>query len=110
MLTIGELINGMYKNVEMAIKNKDASVIQDLAKKQLDAGANVLDVNTGPHAADPKATMKWLIESIRAVTPASVAIDSTKPDVIEEGLKVAGEGSMINSTKADDDKLNILNS
>jgi len=107
MLVIGELINGMYKNVETAIKEKDKSIIHDLSKKQLAAGADVLDVNVGPHTATPKETMKWLVEAIREVTPAPLAIDSTKTDVVETGLALAGEGSMINSTKADDDKLNI---
>jgi len=51
--------------------------------------------------------MRWLIETIREVTPAPLAIDSTKLDVVELGLKLAGEGSMINSTKADDEKLDI---
>lgn len=107
MLVIGELINGMYKNVEKAIKEKDKKTIQKLAKDQLNAGAGMLDVNTGPHTTDPKDTMKWLVEAIREVTPAPLAIDSTKTEVVETGLLFAGEGSMINSTKADDEKLNI---
>jgi len=107
MLVIGELINGMYKNVEKAIKDKDKTIIEKLAKDQLAAGADMLDVNTGPHTADPLETMKWLVEAIRQVTPAPVAIDSTKPAVVEAGLAAAGQGSMINSTKADDDKLDI---
>ena len=107
MLVIGELINGMYRNVEKAIKEKDKTIIQKLAKDQLAAGADTLDVNTGPHTTDPQETMKWLVEAIRQVTPAPMAIDSTKPAVVEEGLAAAGEGSMINSTKADDDKLDI---
>ncbi|PIU42057.1 MAG: methyltetrahydrofolate--corrinoid methyltransferase [Candidatus Omnitrophica bacterium CG07_land_8_20_14_0_80_42_15] len=107
MLVIGELINGMYQNVEQAIKTKNRSIIHKLAKEQLEAGADMLDINAGPHGADPKETMRWLIETIREVTPAPLAIDSTKLDVVELGLKLAGEGSMINSTKADDEKLDI---
>ena len=107
MLVIGELINGMYKNVEGAIKSKDKATIQKLAKDQLTAGADTLDVNIGPHAPDPKEAMKWLIEAIREVTQAPLAIDSTKKDIVELGLQLGGEGSMINSTSAADEKLDI---
>ena len=48
MIIIGELINGMYKDVGKAIVNKEADVIQHLAKDQVSSGASVLDVNTGP--------------------------------------------------------------
>jgi 5-methyltetrahydrofolate corrinoid/iron sulfur protein methyltransferase len=98
----------MYKNVEKALKEKDKSIIHKLAQDQLAAGADMLDVNTGVHAPDPKEAMKWLVETIREVTPAPLAIDTTKKDVMELGLQLGGEGSMINSTKADDEKLDVL--
>ena len=52
MILIGEVINGMFTNVKRAIAEKDKKVIQELAKKQTDAGASYLDVNVGTAAAD----------------------------------------------------------
>lgn len=108
MLVIGELINGMYKAVGKAIKDKDKSVIQDLAKRQVNSGANMLDVNTGPASSEPKNDIKWLIGTIQEVLDVPLSIDSTKPDVIEEGLKIVKKKPLINSTSADDERLNIL--
>lgn len=105
MIVIGELINGMYKDVGKAIANKEADVIQHLASDQVKAGANILDVNTGPYSKNPKDDMKWLIESIQKAVEAPLAIDSTKADVIEEGLKIVKKRAIINSTSADDDKM-----
>ncbi|MBM3475150.1 MAG: methyltetrahydrofolate--corrinoid methyltransferase, partial [Armatimonadetes bacterium] len=48
MIVIGERLNGMFKDVGKAIVEQDGAVIQDLAKRQLEAGANVLDLNVGP--------------------------------------------------------------
>ena len=107
MLVIGELINGMYGNVKKAIQTKDKSIIQKLAKDQTAAGADMLDVNVGPASSDQKSAMKWLVGAIRETVDTPLAIDSTKADVIEEGLKLAKEGSMINSTSADDEKLAV---
>ncbi len=108
MLVIGELINGMFKNVAKAIVNKDKVIIQKLAKEQVAAGAGMLDVNVGPAAADAVEAMKWLVETIQEVTDAPLALDSTKPQVIEEGLKLAKAKAMINSTTADKEKLDVL--
>jgi len=105
VIVIGELINGMYKDVGKAIVNKEIDVIQHLAVDQVNAGSSVLDVNTGPYSKNPKDDMKWLIESIQKVTDVPLALDSTKPDVIEEGLKIVKKRAIINSTSADNEKM-----
>ena len=108
MIVIGELINGMYKDVGKAIANREADVIQHLAKDQVKAGASVLDVNTGPYSKDPKDDMKWLVETIQGVVQVPLALDSTKAVVIEEGLKLVTKRAVINSTNADDAKMQTL--
>jgi 5-methyltetrahydrofolate corrinoid/iron sulfur protein methyltransferase len=108
MLVIGELINGMYKQVAEAIATRDEKAIQQLAKEQIASGANVLDVNTGPAAEDPVEAMRWLVETIQKVVDVPLAIDSTKPQVIEEGLKLVSKKAIINSTTAEAEKLDII--
>jgi 5-methyltetrahydrofolate corrinoid/iron sulfur protein methyltransferase len=108
MLVIGELINGMYKAVGKAIEDREKKVIQKLAAEEVEAGAGMLDVNTGPYAKNPKDTMKWLVETIQEVSDVPLSLDSTKPDVIEEGLKLVKKKAMINSTNSSEEKLNVL--
>ncbi len=108
MLVIGERINGMFKDVAGAIANKDKAVIQKLAKDQVASGAGMLDVNVGPAVADAIGAMKWLVEIIQEVVNTPLALDSTKPQVIEEGLKLVKNKAMINSTTADKEKLDVL--
>ncbi len=108
MLVIGERINGMFKDVAKAIADKDKAAIQGLAGKQVACGAGVLDVNVGPAAADAKDAMKWLIRTIQEVTDVPLALDSTKADVIEEGLKLVKARAIINSTTAVKEKLDVF--
>jgi 5-methyltetrahydrofolate corrinoid/iron sulfur protein methyltransferase len=108
MYVIGERINGMFKDVRQAIQAKDKSIVQELAKKQLASGAHCLDVNVGPASDDPLWAINWLVESIREVTDAPLAIDTTKLDVMEAGIKAAGPGSVINSTTGQQAKLDAL--
>ncbi len=103
MILIAERINGMFTDVKQAIANKDKKVIQQLAKKQTEAGAAYLDVNVGTAAADQEGTMQWLVETIQSAeggcsTP--LCLDSQKPDVIKAGLKVvnAENGLILNSS------------
>lgn len=108
MYAIGERINGMFRSVGAAIGEKNPEPIQQLARAQLAAGATALDVNVGPAAANPLAAMAWLVKSIREVTDAPLAIDTTKPEVMQRGLELAGPGSIINSTKGQQEQLDIF--
>jgi 5-methyltetrahydrofolate corrinoid/iron sulfur protein methyltransferase len=108
MFIIGERINGMFKDVADAIKKKDKSVIQHLAKRQIECGANALDVNVGPTSTNPKEAMEWLVKTITEVTDASLAIDTTKKDVMEAGLSLCKSKPIINSVNANEDRLNFL--
>ena len=100
MILIAERINGMFTDVKRAIADKDKKVIQDLAKRQTDAGAKYLDVNVGTAAADQEGTMQWLVETIQETCSTPLCLDSQKPDVVAAGLKVinAENGVLLNST------------
>ncbi len=108
MFIIGELINGMYNNIGKAIKEKNKAIIQKCALDQIKAGADALDVNCGPASREPLSDIQWLVQTIQEVTDRPLALDSSKPKVIESGLKVIKNKVIINSTTADSEKLEIL--
>jgi 5-methyltetrahydrofolate corrinoid/iron sulfur protein methyltransferase len=108
MFIIGELINGMYSNIALALKKRDKKIVQTCALEQITSGADALDVCCGPASKNPLIDMPWLVEIIQEVTDKPLCLDSSKPKVIEEGLKVAKNKTIINSTTADAEKLEIL--
>ncbi len=108
MYIIGELINGMYAKIGRAILEKDKAAIQKCALDQVNAGAAALDVNCGPASKQPVADIQWLVESIQEVTDKKLCIDSSKPDVLEAGLKAAKGKVIINSTTADQEKMKVI--
>jgi 5-methyltetrahydrofolate corrinoid/iron sulfur protein methyltransferase len=101
MYVIGERINGMFEDVKQAIREKNAKVIQDLAKRQLAAGATALDVNVGPAVADAQGGLLWLAETIRAVTDAPLAIDTARWEVMSAVVPRVPGAKVLNSSKAD---------
>ena len=107
MITIAERINGMFSDVKNAIKDKNASVIHELAKKQTEAGATYLDINVGTAAADQLDAMRWLVETTQEAVKTPLAIDSQKLEVVKAGLEVAKNEVMINSSQGEPEALDI---
>jgi len=47
MLIVGESINSSRKEINLAVGERNAAFIKDLAQRQVNAGAHYLDVNCG---------------------------------------------------------------
>jgi len=107
MIVIGERINGMYTDVKRAIRKRNKEVIQKLALDQIEASANILDVNVGTASAKPDKAMAWLVKTIQEVTDTQLSLDSTRLEVIKAGLEVVSNPPVINSTQADPERLEI---
>ncbi len=105
MFIIGERINGMFHDVRKAIEKRDDAVIQDLATRQLDGGADALDINVGPVRGKAVENMIWLIEAAQEATECPLCIDTPKFDVMQEALKACKNPTIINSTKAAEEEL-----
>jgi 5-methyltetrahydrofolate--homocysteine methyltransferase len=88
MIIIGEKINSTLKAVRPLMESYDAVGIQELAKKQLAAGATYIDVNAGMFHEDEPERLEWLVKTVQEVTDAPLAIDSPSPIAIERALKV----------------------
>lgn len=97
MIIIGELINASRKSIRMAIEAQDAAVIQKVAKDQVDAGADYIDVNAGIFVDKEAEYLKWLVQTVQEVTDIPCAIDSPDPVAIEAALAVHKGTAMINS-------------
>ncbi len=101
MLIIGERINGMFRDIAKAIKDRDPAAVHEWARKQEEAGAHYLDINVGPGSTEVVDAMKWLVEKTQEVSDLPLALDSTKYDAIEAGLKLCKRPAMINSVPAE---------
>jgi cobalamin-dependent methionine synthase I len=103
MIIIGENIHVIAKDVSQAIRERDAKVIQALAKEQTEAKADYLDVNVGPMKKDTEETMKWLVNCIQEVTDLPLSIDTMNPVAMEAGLKYCKKRPLLNSASGKTD-------
>ena len=108
MLIIGELINSTRKQIRAAIEKKDSAYIQDLARKQAEAGAAWVDVNAGAFPTDEVERVQWLVSVIREVSEVPLSIDSPRPAAVEAGLAMAGKDPFLNSISAESERYKAL--
>jgi 5-methyltetrahydrofolate--homocysteine methyltransferase len=108
MKIIGEKINGTRKSVARAIQERDANFIQDLAKRQADAGSTWLDVNAGTHPDREPDDLIWLIENIESVVETPLSLDSANPTALRTAIKVVNKTPMINSISAEPQRLTSI--
>lgn len=109
MYIIGELINASRKAIGAAIEALDAEAIQKVAKDQAEAGASYIDVNAGIFVGKEPEYLKWLVETVQAITDVPCAIDSPDPKAIQAALAVhKGATPMINSISLEADRYDNL--
>lgn len=108
MLVIGERINVRTKIIGDAMKNRDFGPIKEFAQNQVNAGANVLDVNIGPARKDGPELMTWMVENLQKIVNVPLCLDTTNVAAMEAGLKAHKGKAMINSTSAETERLSAF--
>jgi 5-methyltetrahydrofolate corrinoid/iron sulfur protein methyltransferase len=105
MYIIGENIHVISQKVKDGIAERDIKFFQDLAVQQVENGADILDLNIGPQKKSGHEIMPWLVKGVQEVVDVSLSLDTTNLAAIEEGLKVAKNQCIINSSSAEDERL-----
>lgn len=97
MILIGENINITTKIAGTAMKERNPEPIQKMAKAEVEAGMDYLDINIGPARKNGEEFMTWMVNTVQQVTDKPLSLDTTNPLAIEAGLKVHKGNALINS-------------
>jgi len=97
-LIIGERINPTGKAaLKEAIKNNNYDYIYREALDQMNAGADILDVNIGIPGINEKEKYKEIIPGLQMISDAPLQIDTSDFDALEAALRVYEGRPIINS-------------
>jgi len=107
---IGELINSTRGEIAKALESKDETLIRRLARGQLEAGAQVIDLNAGQSMENEVRDLQWLIGVVEDELGKDVrlAIDTSDPEAMEAGLKTCSGRPVINSISNEKGKENLI--
>jgi len=109
VVIIGESINPTRRKklVETLSQNNFEFAIQ-LAKSQIEAGADMLDVNVGYPGVDDAALLPETVKAIQQAVDVPLCIDSPNPKAIEAALKVIDGRCLINSVNGEEKSLEAI--
>lgn len=106
---IGERINPTgKKQFQQALADNNIDYILTQALQQVNGGAEILDVNVGHPEIDEKKMMTAAVKAIQSVCDAPLQIDSTKPDVLEQGLRYYNGKPIVNSVNGEEKSLSSV--
>ncbi|HET9286962.1 MAG TPA: dihydropteroate synthase [Gaiella sp.] len=105
-VVIGERINPTGRKAlaaEMAAGNFETVVADALA--QVEAGAQMLDVNAGIPLADEPAILAHTVQLVQSITDVPLSIDSSIVEALEAGLAAYGGKPLVNSVTGEDEQM-----
>lgn len=97
-LIVGERINPTgRKKLSESLRKREFGLVQREAEIQVEAGADILDINVGTYDIDEGEIMSKLINLLQQKIDIPLCIDSTNPDVIERALQIYHGKALVNS-------------
>lgn len=99
---IGERINPTgRKKLTEALKAGELALVKSEAETQVQAGADIIDVNVNAPGVDDKVLLPQAVAAVMKAVDAPVCIDSPNPDALEAALKVYKGKPLVNSVSGE---------
>lgn len=103
---IGERINPSgRKKLSEALKAGELEIIGSEAKAQVEAGADIIDVNVGAFGVDEVAVLPRAVKIAMKAVDVPLCIDSSNPDALVAALKVYKGKPLVNSVSGEEHSL-----
>ena len=106
---IGERINPTgRKKFAADLRAGELSLVTHDAVDQVEAGADMLDVNAGIPLVDEAELLASMLRTVQGAVDAPICIDSSVIEALEAGLSVYDGRALVNSVTAEDDRLSEI--
>ncbi len=108
-IIIGEKINPTgHKKLATALREEDYDYLRELARKQVEAGADVLDINVGVPEFDEVSLLPRVIEIVTSEVDVPICLDSANHEALAAGLAVAPGKPLVNSVNGEQASLEAV--
>jgi 5-methyltetrahydrofolate--homocysteine methyltransferase len=106
---IGESINPTRrKRLSSAFAERAYEYVLELAQSQIEAGADVLDINVGVPGLDEPAVMAGVVMAVSEAFDVPLCLDSPNPQTLAAGLAAAPGRPLVNSVNGEAKALNAI--
>jgi len=108
MIRVADNLQIVNPIIHAALKDRNPAPIRDLVIRCEKAGAQAIDINSGPLTRNPSGDMVFLVEAVQSVTRLPLLLDSTNPRAIEAGLRLGGSRFIINGFSLEPRKIEAI--
>lgn len=106
---IGEKINPTgRKKLAAALKEGDYDYVRNLAIRQVEMGANILDVNVGVPGIDEVAVLPKVAKLVSEIVDVPLCLDSANHNAIAAALAVVPGKPLVNSVNGEEKSLEAI--
>jgi len=103
---IGERINPTgKKKLAEGLKAGDLEIVRSEAVAQVQAGADILDVNVGTFGVDEVALLPRAVQAVMDITDVPLCIDSNNPAALEAAVRIYKGKPLVNSVTGEERSL-----
>jgi 5-methyltetrahydrofolate--homocysteine methyltransferase len=108
-VVIGEKINPTgRKKLAAALQEGNLDYVRDLAKKQIEAGADILDVNVGMAGTDDVDFLPKIVKMLADEFDIPLCIDTPNPKALAAALPLVQGRALVNSVNGEEKSLEAV--
>ncbi|RJP95598.1 MAG: dihydropteroate synthase [Desulfobacteraceae bacterium] len=105
MLIAADNLRITNRSIQAALDQMDPGPIRELAARCVAAGAQAIDINSGPLSRCPEEKMTFLVETVQSETTLPLILDTSNPKALEAGLITSKNKTIINGFSLEPRKL-----
>jgi 5-methyltetrahydrofolate corrinoid/iron sulfur protein methyltransferase len=105
MIVVADNLRITLPAIRQAVERLEAGPVRQVASACRDAGAQAIDINSGPLSRQAQAQMTFLIETVQAASDLPLVLDTTNPVAMAAGLALCRRRATINGISLEPRKL-----
>lgn len=105
MIIVADNLHVINPKIASALADFDPEPIREMAVTCRNAGAQAMDINSGPLPKTPEKHFSFLVETVQKSCDLPLILDTTNPAALEAGLKVCRQPAVINGFSLEPSKI-----
>jgi len=105
MIIVADNLRITQPAISRAVEALDPATIRQMAVACRDAGADAIDINSGPLSRDPERKMTFLVKAVQEAVDLPLVLDTTNPAAMSAGLTACRHPAVINGVSLEPEKL-----
>lgn len=108
MQIVADNLHVIQPAIAQAVADLDPEPIEKMVQQCVKAGAQAIDINSGPLQKAPEKRFSFLVETVQAQTDLPLMLDTTNPRALEAGLQHCRPKAVINGFSMEPSKLDHI--